>query len=335
MDYAYAYWARHLDAFLRVQESKDTLKEISEAVEVFIDLYWTQSLTKTVPPKTFLARWEALSSNRNFDKLVVAAHLAHKQLIASTAHSPDLQALTLHNTFIKVRENLESEVPSATGTAKLQSIYGKDIFKCPRVNCIRFYNGFPSKDERDNHIGKHERSFFCSFSGCPMATFGCSTLKELHKHETEHHGTFDYDDDEAEYPELPPQKVSFDCTECDAKFTRKHNLQIHIRGRHTQSGSKPAYVCSTCSKSFVRKGDRTRHETATHSDAKSFVCQGKLKDGSDWGCGSVFNRGDMLNRHWKSKKGQACVLQKQNEEDADNASSSVSLQPSGASMPHA
>lgn len=334
MDYAYAYWARHLDAFLRVQESKDALEEISEAAEVFIDMYWAQPRTKSVPPKSFLARWEALSSNRNFDKLTVAAHLAQKQLIASTAHSSDLQVLKLHHALKKVREHLELESASANGATKLQAMYGENIFKCPRVNCIRFYSGFASQQERDDHIKKHERSFFCSFPGCAMATLGCSTLKELHKHETEFHMAFDYDDEEAEYPELPPQKVSFDCTECDAKFTRKQNLQIHMRSRHAESGSKPAaHVCSTCSKSFVRKGDHTRHVTTTHNDAKSFVCGGKLGDGSDWGCGRVFNRGDMLKRHWKSAKGQVCIVQKQDEEDADNASSRASLQPSAASTP--
>ncbi|EUC34823.1 hypothetical protein COCCADRAFT_92467 [Bipolaris zeicola 26-R-13] len=334
MDYAYAYWARHLDAFLRGKESKDALNEISEAAEVFIDMYWAQPRTKSVPPKSFLARWEALSSNRNFNKLTIAAHLAQKQLIASTAHSSDLQVLKLHHALNKVREHLELENASANGATKLQAMYGENIFKCPRVNCIRFYGGFASQQERDDHIKKHERSFFCSFPGCAMATLGCSTPRELHKHETEFHKTFDYDDEEAEYPELPSQKVSFDCKECDAKFTRKQNLQIHMRSRHAESGSKPAaHVCSTCSKSFVRKNDLTRHVTTTHDDAKSFVCGGKLGDGSGWGCGRVYNRGDMLKRHWKSTKGKVCIVQKQNEEDADNASLSASLQPSAASTP--
>ncbi|USP81220.1 hypothetical protein yc1106_08494 [Curvularia clavata] len=310
VDYAYAYWARHLDAFLRVQESEDATKEISEAAEVFIDMYWTQPKTKTVPPKTFSARWQALSNNRNFDKLVVAGHLAQRQLLASTAHLPDAQALKLHDALLKVRERLEPAIRSAPSKGRLASI------------------GFKTKQERDDHIKKHERSFFCSFSGCAMATIGCGTLKELHKHETMYHGTFEYDDDEAEYPELPS---SYDCNDCDAKFTRNHNLQIHMRSRHAESGNKPAFVCAICSKSFTRKGALTRHETTAHKDAKKFICEGELNDGSHWGCGRVFKRGDMLSRHWKSAKGQKCLAQKQNEEDADNLSSSGSVQPSIAS----
>jgi hypothetical protein len=59
-----------------------------------------------------------------------------------------------------------------------------------------------------------------------------------------------------------------------------------------------------------------------------------LKNGTPWGCGHDYTRADMLNRHWKSVKGKACVLPKQQEEEAEVASSSGSAQPSNASTPH-
>jgi uncharacterized C2H2 Zn-finger protein len=332
MDYAYAYWSRHLDACLRLQQSKDAFVDLSEAAEVFIDLHWTQPQTKTVIPKSFLARWQLLKNNRNFDKLVLAGYVAHRQLVASTMHTPNMQALKLHNDLIEIRECLEVMASPANTTEKLRSMYGKEIFKCPRVNCVRFHNGFGSKQQRDDHVPKHERSFFCSFPGCAMALLGCATLKELHKHETEYHGTIDLDDDEAELPELPPEKVSFDCTVCDATFTRNHNLKMHMRSHNAPNEKK--HVCPTCGKSFKRNGERTRHIATTHSSAKTFVCGGVLKNGTPWGCGHDYTRADMLNRHWKSVKGKACMLPKQQEEEAEVASSSGSAQPSNASTPH-
>jgi uncharacterized C2H2 Zn-finger protein len=333
MDYAYAYWSRHLDACLRLQQSKDALVDLSEVAEVFIDLHWTQPQTKTVIPKSFLGRWELLKDNRNFDKLVLAGYAAHRQLIASTAHTPNIQVLKLHNSLIEIRDCLEVMASSpANNTTKLRSMYGKEMFKCPRVNCVRFHNGFGSKQQRDDHVPKHERSFFCSFPGCAMALLGCATLKELHKHETEYHGTIDLDDDEAEFPEPPPKKQIFVCPLCSvAEFTRRHNLNIHMRSHNAPNEKK--YVCPTCGKSFKRNGDRTRHEATKHSEAKSFVCGGVLKDGSHWGCGHDFTRGDMLNRHWKSAKGKACILLKQQEEEAEVTNSSGSAQPSNASTP--
>jgi hypothetical protein len=332
MDYAYAYWSRHLDACLRLQQCKDTIADLSEVAEVFIDLHWTQPQTKTVIPKSFLARWELLKDNRNFDKLVLAGYVAHRQLIASTAHAPNMQVLRLHSNLTEIRDCLEVMGSPVNTTEKLRSMYGKEIFKCPRVNCVRFYSGFGSKQQRDDHVPKHERSFFCSVPACAMALLGCVTLKELQKHETEYHGMIDLDDDEGGYPEPLPEKVSFDCRQCGAKFTRNNNLKIHMRSHYAPNEKK--HVCPTCGKSFNRNGERTRHIATTHSNAKSFVCGGVLKDASSWGCGHYFTRGDMLKRHWKSAKGKACMLRKQQEEEAEVANLSSSVQPSNASTLH-
>jgi uncharacterized C2H2 Zn-finger protein len=333
MDYAYAYWSRHLDACLRLQQSKDALVELSEVAELFIDLHWVQPQTKAIIPKTFSARWDLLKDNQNFDKLVLAGYVAHRQLIASTAHAPDMQVLRLYSGVTIIRNCLEVVASPANTTEKLRSMYGTDIFKCPRVNCVRFYSGFATRQLRDDHVPKHERSFFCSFPGCAMALLGCATLKELHKHEAEYHAMIDLADEDAEYPELPPEKVTFDCTVCRKRFTRNHNLKIHMRN-HNVTNEK-IHVCPTCGRSFSRRGDCTRHEATAHSDAKLFVCGGVLKDGTSWGCGHEFTRGDMLNRHWKSVKGKACMLPKQREEESEVASSSASAQPSNASTPYA
>jgi hypothetical protein len=204
MDDAYAYWPRHLDAFLRLHQSKDALVELSEVAEVFIDLHWVQPQTKMVIPKSFLARWELLKDNRNFHKLVSAGYVAHRQLIAPTAHAPYMQVLKLNSDLTDIRDCLEVVASPANTTEKLRSMYGNEVFKCPRVNCVRFYNGFTTKQQRDDHVLKHERSFFCSFPGWAMALLGCATLKELHKHETEYHGTIGLDDEEVDYPQLPP-----------------------------------------------------------------------------------------------------------------------------------
>jgi uncharacterized C2H2 Zn-finger protein len=334
MDYAYAYWSRHLDACLRLQQPKEAISELSEVAEVLIDIHWAQPQAKMVIPKSFSTRWERLKDNRNLDQLVLAGYVSHKQLVASTAHAPNMQALKLYKSVIEVRKHLEVIASPTNTTEKLRSIYGTAVFKCPRVNCVHFYNGFASKQQRDGHVPKHERSFFCSFPGCAMALLGCATLKELHKHETEYHGTIDLEDDEAEYPELPPERVCFDCTQCGRTFTRRHNLNMHM-GSHTAPNEKK-YICPTCGRSFKRKGDLTRHETTKHSEAKPFICGGVLKDGSSWGCGHDFTRGDMLDRHWKGTKGKACMQPKQQEEEAEIvASSSASAQPSSVSTPYA
>ena len=330
-DYAYAYWSRHLDACLRLPRLKDVLEELCEATEAFIDMHWTEPQTKTTVPRPFVERWNPLENNGNLDRLVSAAWLAQRQLIPSTKPDMEKQVLSLHQLVARVRTSIEEARATTSKPDRFRSMYGSNIFRCPRVNCVRFYNGFASKQLRDDHVPKHERSFFCSFSGCAMATLGCATLKELHKHETEYHGTINLDDDELEYPELPVEKTSFQCTQCDAKFTRNNNLKIHMK-KHNAPNQKD-FICAQCGKSFARLGDRTRHESTTHTNEKTFACRGILKNGSAWGCGREFNRGDMLNRHWKSEKGKNCIRPKEQEEAMEAASSNATPQPSGALTP--
>jgi DNA-directed RNA polymerase subunit RPC12/RpoP len=333
LEYAYVYWSRHLDACLRLQISKDILEEVCEATEVFIDMHWIEPQTRTIVRKPFIDRWRPLENNGNLDRLAIAAWLAQRQLIASTKSNVDEQVLTLYRTVTNVRQCLEEVWATTNEPDRFRSMYGNHVFKCPRPNCVCFYAGFISKQLRDDHVPKHERSFFCSFSGCSMAILGCTTLKELHKHETEYHGTINYDDDddELEYPELPAEKTSFQCSQCDAKFTRNNNLKIHMR-KHNAPNQK-AFICSQCGKSFARLGDRTRHESTTHSGAKTFVCGGTLKFGLSWGCGREFNRGDMLSRHWKSEKGKSCIRPKEQEETIEAANSNAAAQLPNSSTP--
>ncbi|KAF2848794.1 hypothetical protein T440DRAFT_490948 [Plenodomus tracheiphilus IPT5] len=298
LDYAYAYWSYHLDACLRTRPSKDVVREISEAASVLIDMQWVDPPTRTKVAPSLLKRWSILEDNGNLDKLILAGYLAQRQLRVFTMQSSNDQALRLHETVAEIRMEIE-RVSIGPGTMpKFQLMYGTAIFKCSQVSCARFYNGFVSKQLRDEHVTKHERSFFCSFSGCAMTLLGFSTLKELYKHETDYHGTLSFDElDEPEYPELP---TSFDCNQCGAKFTRKHNLKIHMRTHNAPN--KKSFICSQCGKPFARLGDRTRHETITHSDAASFACGGLLKTGTPWGCNREFARRDDLKRHWKSCK---------------------------------
>lgn len=255
--------------------------------------------------------------------VAVYRYLARKRLNAATASPPEEQALSLNEVHTRFRALLESCLISTSDQKQFRQRWGGDIFKCPRLNCTRFYNGFPTAQLRDDHVARHERSYFCSFPSCPTSKFGCATLKELQKHETEYHGTFDLDDDEL--PETPPEKQSFVCEQCSTSFTRKHNLKIHMR-THIAPNEKN-FPCATCGKAFARQGDRTRHESRSHSTPKSFVCGGTLENGKQWGCGKSFNRGDMLTRHHKSEKGRACRLPLEAVDAASTADNKTDVAP--------
>ena len=313
-DYAYAYWFRHLEKSTLTHNLDDILLQISETVDVFIDMHWIEPQTKAAIPKSILGRLKPLQEARNFEKVAHAVYAARKEMNIVGKFSPDERVLDLTSVIENVRALTEEMAISTIDKDQFIQMYGASVFKCPRLNCTRFYNGFHLRQLRDEHVPKHERSFFCSFPGCSTALLGCATLKELQKHEMDFHQFTDFDGDE-EFPELPAEKPSFDCTQCDAKFTRKHNLTIHMRTHNAPH--ERDFVCATCGKKFARQGDRTRHESTFHSGPRLFTCGGKLKNGTQWGCGREFNRKDVLARHHRSEKGQNCLLLKQEEEAAE------------------
>ena len=64
----------------------------------------------------------------------------------------------------------------------LTEAYGKMLFKCPIINCTRFYQGFENTEERDKHLGRHERAHKCTHEGCDYRELGFPTEVELRRH---------------------------------------------------------------------------------------------------------------------------------------------------------
>ncbi|KAJ3187960.1 hypothetical protein HDU85_006353 [Gaertneriomyces sp. JEL0708] len=77
---------------------------------------------------------------------------------------------------------------------------------------------------------------------------------------------------------------------CNKVFTRKFNLQTHLK-THDPARARP-YACPQCDKDFMRPHDLERHE-AVHAKVKAHACPGI-------GCTKRFTRADALRRHMKA-----------------------------------
>ena len=64
----------------------------------------------------------------------------------------------------------------------LTEAYGKLLFKCPIMSCTRFYRGFGNTEQRDKHLGQHERAHKCTHEGCDYRELGFPTEIELRRH---------------------------------------------------------------------------------------------------------------------------------------------------------
>ena len=72
------------------------------------------------------------------------------------------------------------------------------------------------------------------------------------------------------------KKKAFKCTNCDAFFLRKCDLNLHFRIVHEQN--KP-FNCSTCGVKFTKNCNLKIHTKIVHERKKPFICnncRGKL-----------------------------------------------------------
>ena len=59
---------------------------------------------------------------------------------------------------------------------------GSRCYKCPKIWCGYFADGFQRREDRNKHVGQHERPFHCSFEECLHAKLGFGLEKELKRH---------------------------------------------------------------------------------------------------------------------------------------------------------
>jgi ankyrin repeat protein len=95
-------------------------------------------------------------------------------------------------------DGLGSRQLSTSLPQKLQTFGGSKIFKCAKYNCEYFYGGFETIQERDRHNSRHDRTYYCTFPGCPKAIFGFEDSKALQQHFTGDHRAGHMDD--SKYP---------------------------------------------------------------------------------------------------------------------------------------
>lgn len=305
LDYSYAYWCRHLEEALYRTADQSALLDLSECISVFIDAHWKEHFSYTNLSKIVKDRIQPLKASPFFTQLGQALEAARKQLDIYGRPLNDDQPLDLNEILMDIRRAMEYVHANERQLfdSDLLAVYGKSVYKCPRASCKYFSEGFETREQRDQHVSKHDRAFFCSFPTCLMATLGFVSISELQRHENDKHRLLLLEETSYPDPALDKDEKSFECTECDSTFTRNSNLKIHLR-KHARSDHR--FACKFCNKTFARYGDRTRHQASHLSSGKRFTCGIDSAGELSGGCGRVFNRAENLRRHQQRKRGQIC-----------------------------
>uniref|UniRef100_A0A1A9VP84 C2H2-type domain-containing protein n=1 Tax=Glossina austeni TaxID=7395 RepID=A0A1A9VP84_GLOAU len=127
---------------------------------------------------------------------------------------------------------------------------------------------------------------------CTLCAFKTSRLACLKNHITSKHGH------ECTKRHIKPKNErlkNFACYFCSNKYSRKDNLQIHVREKHPQHSKQKVgnqteerpYKCELCEKAFKTRRNMKMH-LLTHSDVKPHPCPE---------CGKSFRRADKLRDH--------------------------------------
>ncbi|KXJ92572.1 hypothetical protein Micbo1qcDRAFT_49583 [Microdochium bolleyi] len=207
-----------------------------------------------------------------FHAVMVAiwTHLYYHDTNTDTKQRNKISIHQLEGSMKRIRSRLESTWIGLSGdsekVAEFEETYGSNVFKCDRIACDYFYQGFETAELREAHTRRHERPYLCPVAGCTLVTFGFSTNKDCEKHIRSYHPDDPANTGFGPAPrELMPaggrDNAKFNCPHCGKNFTRKAIRDDHVNAHF---GERP-HQCSLCDKAFTRANDLRRHVEKRHA----------------------------------------------------------------------
>ena len=202
-EYAIFDWFHHVEYLVKREKvwSNDETSSIKDSLALLCTYHLEQggdSLSSTYKNEDLGARTNILGSLENLRRIYECTDTLseegwHQGKSAQLQVIDSLWTLTilvflgsipyLVRRVVEVRRILEdfsAEIPRRSPI--LTEAYGKTLFKCPIVSCTRFYQGFENTEQRDKHLGQHERSHKCIQEGCDYWELGFRTEVELRGH---------------------------------------------------------------------------------------------------------------------------------------------------------
>lgn len=272
-DYAIAKWMDHIQAivqtfpedFCKGEGYEEALSTFKAGITDFADRYQEEVLPKDDILEGVQKECKHFETYNDFyeDLLNLYHHIyTHNQKDSAARNIVSIGSLDA--VLARNRKTLES-LPAPNTRAQgdfdeLTEFYGENRFKCPKIACYFFHEGFKDAKSRDLHIKRHDRPYVCIFPDCSSTDFGFVTNKELEKHMKSYHPSVDDLAEKFNTRAKPVAATPFACLICPKKFTRKFHLTSHTRS-HT--GEKP-FPCPECGRAFTRANDMRRHEKNMH-----------------------------------------------------------------------
>lgn len=168
LDYFVSSWHDHLNLSLEHSHeiSASTWHHLLQAVIALM-----QHLTHGQMPKDFGDDLECLKKYLNSPSLKYCIEYLER----------------ISTGIRKVIEGIDTTVLLPRSRDAFFSLNGKQRYKCSKSRCLRFSEGFESKEERDRHVTQHSAPFTCSIESCPRGKVGFIARADLDQHTRKEH----------------------------------------------------------------------------------------------------------------------------------------------------
>jgi len=272
-DYSVSRWSEQLVSMIQrgatdnlstaATEYKEALTELKVALKNFTNLYGHEFMRS--PGGNDLNHWQIhLGDADSYEHLCAVKTHIQRHVKSGFEARTKISIPTLEKSFTASRKFLEDPKKEPykcnLSTAQMWNLdeqYGKARYKCPKLNCRRFYEGFKVEKDRKKHCDTHDRPFKCEIEECQGHEFGFTSAHDLDKHRLKFHPTAAEQSESFEpLDNKTTTTAKWTCPQCPKRFTRGFHLKNHVR---THNNEKP-FHCRKCGKPFTRNYDRKRHE---------------------------------------------------------------------------
>ena len=254
-DYALQFWIKHIEERpgLNHDDRERDSNGLSKLIKNLLEMHWSSSKDLDTSQVVKNDNFRSFVSSDFYDGLMLVADFAASS--TSQTVKTDPLDFTLHTersrALIEEYHRISKDKQSRT---EFESFYGSKPYKCARIQCAYFHEGYEDAARRDAHQKKHERPFGCPYTSCHFAEFGIISAKELKTHLWAFHGHTN--EDPTEFP-LPIRKKPLDIFQA---ASRGNIVELDRLLRQSAENLK-----------LKRKGGSTILHTAAHAGQEQAV----------------------------------------------------------------
>ncbi|KAH5205185.1 hypothetical protein HBI18_154700 [Parastagonospora nodorum] len=263
-DYAIATWFHHVNAFVQkgeqflrdADEKEKHLNDLWEALEEFTSFHqedWYGGIVQSCSEACGMFRPYML-----YEVLVqIKSHIyTFQQKGFDARHKISIQGLDAAlERNRKILEDPPKDMAPAEKVLYTKFYDDKKLFKCTKITCRYFSQGFSDKKARKRHVNIHDRPFQCEVRDC-LGQEGFANEKDLRNHKRSFHPDMCDLAESFKSSIAKRTNAGHACGYCGKTFTRKFHREDHEKSHR---GERP-HVCSECGRAFTRRNDCERHK---------------------------------------------------------------------------